>query len=178
MASASRIDERNSLRMYVFKRNPISRRRFDGRPLSVGEREVMMGYPRGYVMTPGESWSSTIPSFVVFCPVLTRFASVVRKLFTTLLNDAFSSGHFADWGPDWRKTLEKKFHHFAGNYHELTVPDPYQCTLHSGKLWLKMAPPQTTKVVSSVAQAIHPTRQESAELLFLTSFEFCKALLF
>ena len=58
MASRSRIDEHATLRMFVFHNKPEKRKKFKGkrycgRPMTVQEREKMMGYPVGYVEEPG-----------------------------------------------------------------------------------------------------------------------------
>jgi hypothetical protein len=64
MASSSRIDERGSLRMYVFHKEsqPVKLTRngkpevcYYGRPINITERELMMGYPANYVKAPGKS---------------------------------------------------------------------------------------------------------------------------
>lgn len=52
MGSAERMDERSTLRMYVFQDQPKGGK-YCGRPLTVSEREHLMGYPPGYVETPG-----------------------------------------------------------------------------------------------------------------------------
>jgi hypothetical protein len=63
MASSSRIDERNSLRMYVFRKEaqPVKLKKkgkpevcYFGRPINITEREIMMGYPTNYVKAPGK----------------------------------------------------------------------------------------------------------------------------
>ena len=54
MASKTRIDERSSLRMYVFKNAPNFTGNYHGRPMKICEREALMGYRTGYVETPGE----------------------------------------------------------------------------------------------------------------------------
>jgi site-specific DNA-cytosine methylase len=53
MACSSRIDERATLRMYVFKDKTDQLGRYHGRPMTVTEREKIMGYPVGYVERPG-----------------------------------------------------------------------------------------------------------------------------
>ena len=55
MASKTRIDERSTLRMYVFEKekNPTTGN-YHGRPMKVCEREALMGYSKGYVEEPGE----------------------------------------------------------------------------------------------------------------------------
>jgi hypothetical protein len=55
MASKTRIDERSTLRMYVFEKekNPTTGN-YHGRPMQVFEREALMGYSKGYVEKPGE----------------------------------------------------------------------------------------------------------------------------
>jgi hypothetical protein len=130
MASSTRIDERQSLRMYVFKepKNDNGRssdrtieegRRYHGRPMSVGEREAMMGYPRGYV------------------------EHAVRTLFSTLTEDGLSKLFI---GQSWRESLDSKLHHFAGNYHAIPEGTAYRfAEPKSGfeEHILKMTPPQT-----------------------------------
>ena len=53
MASPTRLDERSSMRMYVFAGYNKAAKRVHGRPLKVFERENLMGYPVGYVETAG-----------------------------------------------------------------------------------------------------------------------------
>mmetsp|Transcript_35563 Transcript_35563/g.82595 ORF Transcript_35563/g.82595 Transcript_35563/m.82595 type:complete len:540 (-) Transcript_35563:514-2133(-) len=60
MASKTRIDERSSLRMYVFHQSPNKKKQknkkilqYRGRPMTIVERERMMGYPEGYIEKPG-----------------------------------------------------------------------------------------------------------------------------
>lgn len=57
MASASKIDDSPSLRMYVFRKEAShedGEPKYTGRPLNVAEREKLMGYKEGYVENPGE----------------------------------------------------------------------------------------------------------------------------
>lgn len=57
MASSSRVDDVNSFRMYVFKeqkKKSLGEDLFLGRPLTVAERERLMGFPEGYVEVPGK----------------------------------------------------------------------------------------------------------------------------
>jgi hypothetical protein len=54
MGSKARIDEPNSLRMYVFNQTPDNMNRYHGRPMKVVERESLMGYQKGYVETHGK----------------------------------------------------------------------------------------------------------------------------
>ena len=60
MASKSRIDETESLRMFVFKDKDESNGKYAGRPMLVSEREKSMGFPLGYIKKPGVSTSQTI----------------------------------------------------------------------------------------------------------------------
>jgi hypothetical protein len=63
MASAGRIDDRTTMRMYVFDEkkhkcpieegSKVMENRYLGRPMKVNERERLMGYPEGYVERPG-----------------------------------------------------------------------------------------------------------------------------
>jgi len=63
MASAYRIDEKQTLRMYAFQ--PIDyksadvNQKFLGRPLTVSEREKLIGYPVAYVSKAGKCSSPT-----------------------------------------------------------------------------------------------------------------------
>ena len=57
MASTTRIDERNTLRMYCFKKKKVfvgssKTEEYAGRPYTVQERENLMGFPTGYVKDP------------------------------------------------------------------------------------------------------------------------------
>ena len=56
MGSKSRIDERDSLRMYVFQTKPRIHKNqivYRGRPMTISEREKLMGYPDQYVEKAG-----------------------------------------------------------------------------------------------------------------------------
>jgi hypothetical protein len=64
MAAASRIDDVNSMRMFVFReKNKIGT--YHGRYMKVFERENLMGYPEGYVQPHGKNWSITYCSLVL-----------------------------------------------------------------------------------------------------------------
>ena len=56
MASKTRIDEFDTLRMFVFKKKRFrkKKRKYYGRPMHIIEREKLMGYYVGYVEKPGE----------------------------------------------------------------------------------------------------------------------------
>lgn len=54
MGSKTGIDEPNTTRMYVFHETPDRRGRYHGRPMTVTERELLMGYKEGYVRDAGE----------------------------------------------------------------------------------------------------------------------------
>lgn len=135
MASSSRIDERSSLRMYVFQKEPKwvktegrvkEEKAFRGRPMNTKERELIMGYPADYVR------------------------SAVFKLFCTLLDDGLSSSVTKATNL-WRSRMDKKFHTFAGNYHGLQASNPYRFAAHEGEIIMRMAPPQTTTTVRGLA---------------------------
>ena len=125
MASTSRIDERNTMRMYVFdkqgrvtKEGKKKMKKYVGRPMTVMEREKLMGFPVGYVEKP------------------------VQALFQELLENGISNR-------DWRKNLDRKYHHFAGNYHKLTDAEPFKFVFIprglTGELRMKMAPPPSAQ---------------------------------
>jgi len=129
MASPTRLDERSSMRMYVFADFKKASKRAHGRPLKVFERENLMGYPVGYVET------------------------AVDELFQELHRNALILQRREDAEFDaqqpWRNCLPKKYHHFAGNYHRLP-DDPYKFELLKSSpddfdifamLHVKMAPP-------------------------------------
>jgi hypothetical protein len=62
MASKSRIDEFQTLRMFVFKKERYGKRKkrkYYGRPMRIIEREKLMGYPVGYIQKPGK-WCSSV----------------------------------------------------------------------------------------------------------------------
>jgi len=130
MASTSRIDERSSLRMYIFDKKCASNKRdYHGRPLTVAERENLMGYPKGYVEEP------------------------MNHLFGKLIeiNHPYQSAK-------WRESLDKKYHKFAGNYHGVSDHDPYKYSLYqlpkekSGSIEycikMRMTPPTQCKSAS------------------------------
>lgn len=121
MASPLRIDERQSLRMYVFDKNAVETeeggrtvKKYLGRPMTVAEREKIMGFPEGYV------------------------EKAVHVLFAELLDNGINH-------KDWRKGLDPKYHHFAGNYHKLQDAEPYKFVFIEeglmGQVRMKMAPP-------------------------------------
>mmetsp|Transcript_10420 Transcript_10420/g.15921 ORF Transcript_10420/g.15921 Transcript_10420/m.15921 type:complete len:775 (-) Transcript_10420:120-2444(-) len=91
MSSKSKIDDNQTVRMYVFQKNPKDKK-FYGRPFTVLERERLMGYPEGYVEKP------------------------VRKLFDKLTEDALKLNSKNE--SKWQSQLHSKYHCFAGNYHE------------------------------------------------------------
>jgi hypothetical protein len=62
MASSSRIDEVNSLRMYVFNER-TNHGTYHGRPMKVFERENLMGYPERYVEPHGKNWSCIVKAY-------------------------------------------------------------------------------------------------------------------
>jgi hypothetical protein len=53
MASKSRIDEIQTLRMFVFQERDDQNEKYFGRPMLTVEREKLMGFPVGYVEIPG-----------------------------------------------------------------------------------------------------------------------------
>jgi hypothetical protein len=53
MASKTRIDEFQSLRMFVFQERDEKKKAYFGRPMLTVEREKLMGFPVGYVEIPG-----------------------------------------------------------------------------------------------------------------------------
>ena len=59
MASTSRIDEIQTLRMFVFQDRDEETNKYYGRPLLTVEREKLMGFPVGYVEIPGKAVSVT-----------------------------------------------------------------------------------------------------------------------
>ena len=117
MASKSRIDERNSLRMYVFKDRNVTTGNYHGRPMTVSEREKLMGYPTGYVEEP------------------------VQSLFETLYKDGLAH-NWTIFSP-WKEALDPKYHHFAGNYHCLPAAHSYGFKIRESEVELTMAPPST-----------------------------------
>ena len=59
MASTSRIDEIQTLRMFVFQDRDEETNKYYGRPMLTVEREKLMGFPVGYVEIPGKTLSLT-----------------------------------------------------------------------------------------------------------------------
>jgi len=112
MGSSSRIDDVHSLRMYVFKEKSHNGKCWLGRPINTGERELMMGFPKGYIEEP------------------------VRNLFCILRDDALchqyeernsiTGGKVGTFQCHWRDKLDPKYHEFAGNYHKLPCSEPHR----------------------------------------------------
>lgn len=129
MASTSRLDERNTLRMYVFQpqwyRTSTSNDwYYFGRPMKASEREVLMGFPKGYM------------------------EGATEHLFELLAQACKNT-------KDWRETLHQQYHHFRGNYHALPDSLAYKFVFRPGdsgfgEIRLKMAPPPTGKTPVSV----------------------------
>jgi hypothetical protein len=57
MGPKTHIDEFQTLRMFVFKKDKYSRkkkRKYKGRPMQIIEREKLRGYPVDYIQKPGK----------------------------------------------------------------------------------------------------------------------------
>ena len=141
MASRTRIDDVNTLRMYVFKNQPPKEDKYEGRPLTVVERERLMGYFEGYVEQPGTSRWTGLGAVGVNGCVSNCLCHLVRDLFQKLRDDGLMLQMMDD--DDWRDRLDEKYHHFAGNYHNLDVTDYHRFDIISEPPFvsLKLAPP-------------------------------------
>ena len=118
MASATRINEQNSLQMHVFhpKRVQTSDRKIFhlGGPMTAGERELAMGFTKNHVKKPQND----------------------------LFSVSLQNGHKSSFSKNWRKQLDTKCHHFAGNHHNLPGTDPHKFAHETGReICMKMAPP-------------------------------------
>ena len=117
-------------------------KKYLGRPLTVLEREHIMGFPEGYVEKP------------------------VRSLFQEeLLEKGIMSR-------DWKNKLDKKYHKFAGNYHKLRDSESYKFAFleqgDTGEVRVLMAPPPTGKTAVSVCTKLkHPDRQKNSRFAVL-----------
>jgi len=126
MASTTRIDERTSLRMYVFdKKYANSAQSYHGRPMTVLERENLMGFPEGYVTEP------------------------MKDLFEKLtdVNRPHKSA-------SWRENLDKRYLTFGGNFHKFPNHQPYifsliQIPKGEYQIKMRMAPPIESNKIPS-----------------------------
>lgn len=154
MASSSRIDERSSLRMYIFKDKDPNSGLYHGRPMNVSERELLMGYPKGYVENSGKvhTWWRCMMAlilsyiFIFFLLVSYLFDEVVKALRVVYREDSecLPQAH-------WRKDLPEKLHHFAGNYHSLPGTNFYRIEVVKDEKNVpcecaKMAPPLSNRL--------------------------------
>ena len=112
MASKARIDELNSLRMYVFRDQNQDGTHWFGRPITAAERELMMGYPKGYIQGPVEELFQTLQDKAL-CHQFDEYNNETGK----------KVGMFEGY---WKDILPKKYHHFCGNYHLLPCTDPHR----------------------------------------------------
>ena len=148
MGSKSKIDERDSLRMYVFQtksRIHKNQRVYRGRPMTISEREKLMGYPEQYVEEAGTyvvEDTCPLPASIkrtgCTAPCLSSLshsflsAYEVKDLFNTLIdqghNMELDPAHFLDEYnmkvTSWKEELPEKYHTFAGNYHKLPCSNP------------------------------------------------------
>lgn len=179
MASTSRIDEIQTLRMFVFQDRDEESNKYYGRPMLTVEREKLMGFPVGYVEIPGKALSVTL---AVRCVAVTHdLASLlqVNKLFTTLVEDALNRTMQSD--QRWQDSLAQKYHHFAGNYHNLLCKNSYRfgVTTEFPYVFLRMAPPaESTKpsfynaegyAKQLIGQVSVPTEFDVSSVPFCTS---------
>lgn len=122
MASKSRIDEFQTLRMFVFRKQNDVTHKYHGRPMLIVEREKLMGYPVGYIEEP------------------------VRRLFEALGQNALNITMQDD--QPWKERLPEMYHNFAGNYHALRCKNPYRFEVNKDDppfIYAKMAPPDASK---------------------------------
>lgn len=154
MASSTRIDERNTLRMYVFQ--PTKKNgKYYGRPMLTVERERMMGYPEGYVEKPGECSGIVVHALkVVYLNSFNvMFVFKVRELFQELLDDGLCLLDVKYVNElSWKKKLRSDLHTFAGNYHAFKDCEAYKFVeplRFEDPVAVKMAPPfYSTSAVS------------------------------
>jgi hypothetical protein len=85
MASVGRIDDS---RMLVYKETDkrgreMGQQIYHGRPINVAEREIMMGYPKGYVESAGKYSTSIYPSLAFIIPLIVLTHLTSRPHFST-----------------------------------------------------------------------------------------------